>query len=212
LRVYVANLFSHRLDRDLASPRAEGEDLLEECVEGVGRHVLLNPQRSSFRKGALLCRGREFKWARLGFLLVVNGLALVDAGISTLFSELLNGVPESLDFRLLYFWLVDDIAAPELGLDHMVGVDLVAIKVGFPDGIKIVGDDIEHLADSFPLVAVGDAVRATVLYDIDGQIIEVDGVPRPGTGRIVELRKRVGEPGTLQRLVIQHFNMRKRVG
>jgi hypothetical protein len=100
---------------------------------------------------------------------------------------------------------VEDIAAPELGLDHMVGVDLVAIKVGFPDGIKIVGDDVEHLADSFPLVAVGDAVRATVLYGIDGQIIEVDGVPRPGTGRIVELRKMVDEPGTLQRLVIPAF-------
>jgi hypothetical protein len=75
------------------------------------------------------------KWATLGILLEVNGLALVDAGISTLFSELLNGVPESLDFRLLYFWLVEDIAAPELGLDHIAGVDLVAIKVGFPDGI-----------------------------------------------------------------------------
>jgi hypothetical protein len=33
---------------------------------------------------------------------------------------------EGLDFHLVYFWFVGDVAAPEIGLHH-VGVNLVTI-------------------------------------------------------------------------------------
>jgi hypothetical protein len=75
------------------------------------------------------------KWATLGVRLHVNGLVLVDEGVSTLLSGLPNGVSKSLDFRLVDFRLVGDIAAPEIGLGHSDGVDLVAMEVASPDGL-----------------------------------------------------------------------------
>jgi hypothetical protein len=82
----------------------------------------------------------------------VNGLVLVDEGVSTLLSGLPNGVSKSLDFRLVDFRLVGDIAAPEIGLGHLVGVYLVAMEVAFPDGIYKIDFDVKHLADSVSLV------------------------------------------------------------
>jgi hypothetical protein len=90
------------------------------------------------------------KWATLGVRLDVNGLVLVDERFSTLFNGLPNGVPEILDFRLVSFWFMGDITAPEIGLGHLVGVDLVEMEVAFPDGIDKIDFDVEHLADSVP--------------------------------------------------------------
>jgi hypothetical protein len=92
------------------------------------------------------------KWAMLGVRLDVNGLVLVDEGVSTLLSGLPNGVSKSLDFRLVDFRLVGDIAASEIGLGHLVGVYLVAMEVAFPDGIDKIDFDVKHLADSVSLV------------------------------------------------------------
>jgi hypothetical protein len=73
---------------------------------------------------------------------------------------------------LISFWFVGDIKAPEISHDH-VGADLVAMEVDFPDGSYIIDFDVEHLADSVPLVVMGNVVRATVLDDIDVQIVDV---------------------------------------
>jgi hypothetical protein len=77
------------------------------------------------------------KWATLGVRLDANGLVLVlvDEGVSTLLSGLPNGVSKSLDFRLVDLRLMGDITAPDIGLGNMVGVDLVAMEVAFPDGL-----------------------------------------------------------------------------
>jgi hypothetical protein len=90
------------------------------------------------------------KWATLGVRVDVNGLVLVDEGVSTLLSGLPNGVSKSLDFRLVDFRLVGDIAAPEIGLGHLVGVYLVAMEVAFPDRIYKIDFNVEHHAHSVP--------------------------------------------------------------